>query len=135
MVLPTFGVKTYFGFIYRKDADFKSLDDAVDAALLKIKKDGRMAKLQEKWFGTSFDTPDTVPEPNILRRRRSRRRCDGRPSRLPACGRGESETGKGSSKQHRVALERSAPHPGLLPRKRGHERSGLPLPCDACAAP
>jgi polar amino acid transport system substrate-binding protein len=65
VVLPTFGVKTYFGFIYRKDADFKSLDDAVDAALLKIKKDGRMAKLQEKWFGTSFDTPDSVPEPNI----------------------------------------------------------------------
>jgi polar amino acid transport system substrate-binding protein len=65
VVLPTFGVKTYFGFIYRKDADFQTLDDAVDAALLKIKKDGRMAKLQEKWFGTSFDTPDTVPEPNF----------------------------------------------------------------------
>ena len=65
VVLPTFGVKTYFGYIYRKDADFKSLDDAVDAALLKIKKDGRMAKIQEKWFGTSFDTPDTVPEPNF----------------------------------------------------------------------
>jgi polar amino acid transport system substrate-binding protein len=65
VVLPTFGVKTYFGYIYRKDADFKALDDAVDAALLKIKKDGRMAKIQEKWFGTSFDTPDTVPEPNF----------------------------------------------------------------------
>jgi polar amino acid transport system substrate-binding protein len=65
VVLPTFGVKTYFGYIYRKDPDFKSLDDAVDAALLKIKKDGRMAKLQEKWFGQSFDTPDAVTEPNI----------------------------------------------------------------------
>ena len=65
VVLPTFGTKTYFGFIYRKDADFKSLDDAVDAALLKIKNDGRMATLQKKWFGTSFDTPDSVPEPNI----------------------------------------------------------------------
>jgi polar amino acid transport system substrate-binding protein len=65
VVLPTFGTKTYFGFIYRKDPDFKSLDDAVDAALLKIKNDGRMATLQKKWFGTSFDTPDSVPEPNI----------------------------------------------------------------------
>ena len=65
VVLPTFGVKTYFGFIGRKEADYKSLDDAVDAALLKIKKDGRMAKLQEKWFGQSFDTPETPPEPNI----------------------------------------------------------------------
>jgi polar amino acid transport system substrate-binding protein len=65
VVLPTFGTKTYFGFIYRKDPEFKSLDDAVDAALLKIKNDGRMATLQKKWFGTSFDTPDSVPEPNI----------------------------------------------------------------------
>jgi polar amino acid transport system substrate-binding protein len=65
LVLPPFGVKTYFGFIGRKDADFKGLDDAVDAALLKIKSDGRMATLQKKWFGTSFDTPDSVPEPNI----------------------------------------------------------------------
>jgi polar amino acid transport system substrate-binding protein len=65
VVLPTFGVKTYFGFMGRKDADYKSLMDAVDAALLKVKKDGRMAKLQEKWFGQSFDTPDSVPTPNI----------------------------------------------------------------------
>jgi polar amino acid transport system substrate-binding protein len=65
VVLPTFGTKTYFGFIYRKDPEFKSLDDAVDAALLRIKNDGRMATLQKKWFGTSFDTPDSVPEPNI----------------------------------------------------------------------
>jgi polar amino acid transport system substrate-binding protein len=65
VVLPTFGVKTYFGFIGRKDADSKTLDDALDAALLKIKKDGRMATLQKKWFGQSFDTPDAVPQPNI----------------------------------------------------------------------
>jgi len=65
VVLPTFGVKTYFGFIGRKDADFKTLDDAIQAAMLKIKGDGRMATLQKKWFGQTFDTPDTVPEPNI----------------------------------------------------------------------
>ncbi|MGV8935512.1 MAG: transporter substrate-binding domain-containing protein [Allorhizobium sp.] len=65
VVLPPFGVKTYFGFIGTKDDDHASLIDAVDAALLKMKADGRMAKLQEKWFGASFDTPDYVKEPAI----------------------------------------------------------------------
>ena len=65
VVLPTFGVKTYFGFLGRKDADYKSLNEAVDAAMLKMKGDGRMATLQKKWFGQTFDTPDAVPEPNI----------------------------------------------------------------------
>ena len=32
---------------------------------VKIKADGRMKKLQEKWFGTSFETPDTAPEPSF----------------------------------------------------------------------
>ncbi len=65
VVLPTFGVKTYFGFIGRKGDDDKSLMNAIDAALVKMKNDGRMAKLQQKWFGVSFDTPDAVPTPNI----------------------------------------------------------------------
>ena len=65
LVLPPFGVKTYFGYIGRKDEAFKSLDDAIDAALVKIKKDGRMAKLQQNWFGTTFNTPDEAVTPNI----------------------------------------------------------------------
>ncbi|MGD0722526.1 MAG: transporter substrate-binding domain-containing protein [Roseiarcus sp.] len=65
VVLPTFGAKSYFGFIGRKDPDYASLMDAVDRAMLKIKTDGRMAKIQEKWFGTTFDTPDSVPTPNF----------------------------------------------------------------------
>ncbi len=65
VVLPTFGVKTYFGYIGRKGDDDKSLMAAVDAALVKMKKDGRMAALQKKWFGVSFDTPDAVTTPNI----------------------------------------------------------------------
>ena len=65
VVLPTFGAKSYFGFIGRKDADYQSLMDAVQAAMLKIKADGRMAKIQQKWFGTTFDTPDSVPTPNF----------------------------------------------------------------------
>ena len=54
VVMPPFGVKTYFGFIGRKDADYASLMDAIDAALLKMKKDGRLAELQKKWFGVDL---------------------------------------------------------------------------------
>jgi polar amino acid transport system substrate-binding protein len=65
VVLPTFGAKSYFGFIGRKDPEYASLMDAIDGAMLKIKKDGRMATIQKKWFGTTFDTPDSVPTPNF----------------------------------------------------------------------
>ena len=63
VVLPPFGKKSYFGFIGLKDADHAPLMDAIDAAMLKIKADGRMATLQKKWFGASFDTPDSVKDP------------------------------------------------------------------------
>ncbi|MBP0614225.1 transporter substrate-binding domain-containing protein [Jiella mangrovi] len=65
VVKPAFGEPSYFGFIGTKKPEDASLIDAVDAAILKMKKDGRMEKLQEKWFGTTFDTPDTVPEPKV----------------------------------------------------------------------
>lgn len=65
VVTPAFGKKTYFGFVGRKDADFAPLMDAIDAALIKMKGDGRMATLQEKWFGTKFETPDAVKDPAI----------------------------------------------------------------------
>lgn len=65
VLMQPIGVKSYFGYIGRKDADSASLLDAVDAALKKIKADGRMATLQQKWFGTTFDTPDHVPEPTL----------------------------------------------------------------------
>jgi polar amino acid transport system substrate-binding protein len=65
LVTPPFGDKSYFGYIGRKDADSAPLLDAVDAALLRIKGDGRLAKLQEKWFGTTFTTPDRVTAPSF----------------------------------------------------------------------
>ena len=65
VVLPSFGTKSYFGFIGRKDPEFASLMDAVQGAMVKIKSDGRMATIQKKWFGTSFDTPDSAPTPNF----------------------------------------------------------------------
>lgn len=64
-VLPPFGLKTYFGYIGTKKPEDQSLLDAVNAALMKIKEDGRLAKLQEKWFGQSFETPDEVTDPNV----------------------------------------------------------------------
>lgn len=65
VVKPAFGTKTYFGYMFRKDADSTKLMEAVQAAIIKMKGDGRLAKMQKKWFGDSFDTPDTVPVPNV----------------------------------------------------------------------
>lgn len=63
VVTPPFGQKAYFGFIGTQKPDDQPLLDAVQAALVKMKGDGRMAAMQEKWFGTSFETPDVAPEP------------------------------------------------------------------------
>ena len=30
-----------------------------------MKKDGRLATLQKKWFGQAFETPDTVTDPGV----------------------------------------------------------------------
>ncbi len=63
VVTPAFGKKAYFGFIGKKDEDSKTLVEYVNSEVIKMKKDGRLGKMQEKWFGTTFDTPDEVKEP------------------------------------------------------------------------
>ena len=63
IVTPPFGPQTWYAYAGRKARLFDSLMSAVDAALAKIKGDGRMASLQKKWFGVAFDTPDAAPEP------------------------------------------------------------------------
>jgi polar amino acid transport system substrate-binding protein len=51
VVLPPFGKPSYFSWVGRPgDAD-KSLIEAVNAALVKLQEDGRMAAIQKKWFG------------------------------------------------------------------------------------
>lgn len=65
VVKPAFGIKSYFGYVARKDDDSAKLMEAITAAMLKIKADGRLAKIQKKWFGDSFDTPDSVPNPAL----------------------------------------------------------------------
>ena len=66
VVQPPFGTKSYFGYPGLKDDDHKSLMDAIEAAMLKIKADGRLATIQEKWFGAKFETPDLVNESGAL---------------------------------------------------------------------
>ncbi|MCM8737023.1 transporter substrate-binding domain-containing protein [Azospirillum sp. A1-3] len=65
VVLPPFGKPSYFSWVGRLDENDKSLIEAVNAALVKIQKDGRMATIQKKWFGVSQDLPTTVPEPQL----------------------------------------------------------------------
>lgn len=65
VVEPSFGQKSYFGFIIGKDPDHAALADAVSGAMLKIKADGRLATIEKRWFGAAFDLPDTVPTPNF----------------------------------------------------------------------
>lgn len=63
VVLPAFGAKTYFGYLTRKESGSEKLLEAVNAAIMKIKQDGRLAGLQKKWFGVEFQTPDEVKDP------------------------------------------------------------------------
>jgi polar amino acid transport system substrate-binding protein len=65
VVLPPFGKKVYFGYLGRKDADTAPLLDAIDAALAKMKADGRLAAIQKKWFGVEMDVPGKVTDPTI----------------------------------------------------------------------
>ena len=50
----------YACMAFRQDDD--TLRNAIDEAILKLKKDGTLAKLQIKWFGVEMKTLDTAPE-------------------------------------------------------------------------
>ena len=53
-------ITAYFGMAFRKeDVAFQSF---VNEQIAEMKKDGTLAKLQEKWFGATMDTPNTVPD-------------------------------------------------------------------------
>ena len=65
LVSTPFGAQSFFGYIGRKDPAYASLMDAVDAIILKMKSDGRLAQLQQKWFKTTFTTPDKVTDPAV----------------------------------------------------------------------
>lgn len=65
VVLPPFGKPSFFSWVGRPGEDDKSLIEAVNAALVTIQKDGRMAAIHTKWFGVSAPLPTTVPEPQF----------------------------------------------------------------------
>lgn len=65
LVLPPFGKPSYYSWVGRLGPDDQSLTNAISASLVKMENDGRMAKIQKKWFGQTFRLPQTVPTPNV----------------------------------------------------------------------
>ena len=57
----TSGPTVYSGYMMRKDEDSASLFNAVSAAMLALKKEGKLAELQVKWFGKAVAVPDKAP--------------------------------------------------------------------------
>lgn len=64
-LVPAFGDPNYCGWVTRKDPEDASLMAAVNAALEKIKADGRMAQIQTKWFGRTEELPAVMPDPGF----------------------------------------------------------------------
>jgi len=54
----TFTEKVYLSWVTRKDD--KELLEFLNAEILKLKKNGKLAELQQKWFGTTWDLPDSI---------------------------------------------------------------------------
>lgn len=53
-------IKAYFGMAFRKeDGDLR---DFVNVQLAEMKTDGTLSKLQTKWFGSTMETPNTIPD-------------------------------------------------------------------------
>jgi polar amino acid transport system substrate-binding protein len=52
-------IKAFVGMAFRKDD--KAFQDFVDAQFTEMKKSGELTRLQTKWFGATFETPDAVP--------------------------------------------------------------------------
>ncbi len=53
-------ITAYFGMAFRKED--ATMRDYFSDQLGQLKKDGTLAKLQEKWFGGTMPTPDKVPD-------------------------------------------------------------------------
>jgi polar amino acid transport system substrate-binding protein len=64
LVLPPFGRPSYYAWVGRLGPEDQPLTDAVSAALLKMQDDGRLATIQQKWFGLAMALPRTVPNPS-----------------------------------------------------------------------
>jgi polar amino acid transport system substrate-binding protein len=65
MVMPPFGLKLYLAYVGRKDPDSASLMRAVDVALAKLRTDGRMEAIQQRWLGVTPSLPSSVEVPEL----------------------------------------------------------------------
>lgn len=62
IVLPAFGTKKFFAWVLRPGDDSKSLQQAINAALLKMHDDGRMEAINKKWLGVMPNIPKAMPD-------------------------------------------------------------------------
>jgi polar amino acid transport system substrate-binding protein len=53
-------ITAYFGMAFRKED--VAMRDFANTQLAALKTDGTLGKLQEKWFGLTMETPNTIPE-------------------------------------------------------------------------
>jgi polar amino acid transport system substrate-binding protein len=53
-------ITAYFGMAFRKED--AALQSFVNQQLAEMKQDGMLAKLQDKWFGATMNTPNELPE-------------------------------------------------------------------------
>ena len=65
IVYPSFGPKTYYAWVGRKDAHSASLVQFFSDGMEKLSRSGKLAKLQQKWFGFTMDVQTgVVPTPS-----------------------------------------------------------------------
>ena len=63
ILTPPFGPKVFFTWVGRNDADSASLVAFFNDGLRKLITSGKMAELQQKWFGFSMEIPTDLPDP------------------------------------------------------------------------
>ena len=63
ILTPPFGPKVYFTWVGRNDADSASLAAFFNDGLRKLIASGKMAELQQKWFGFTMEIPTELPTP------------------------------------------------------------------------
>lgn len=60
-VNPPFGKPSYYAWAARKGPESETLVAAINAALVKLQDDGRLAEIQQKWFGEATALPKEMP--------------------------------------------------------------------------
>ncbi len=64
VVEPPFGPPAFLSWVTRKEPESASLLEAVNAGIKKYNENGKIAELQQKWFGAAMKLPvDNLPAP------------------------------------------------------------------------